>query len=564
MTRAEGEFDTRLKVLASGVVLAQGLSQQARGRGTTVTVRDFLHCVPVRRRLLLADAAGEVERCRGRLLALALARPDVALSLHEAAVAGRAAAPPPRSVLACAASRTVPATFAAAYGAELAARLVPLRAGEPWLSGWVAMPGPGSHGAPSPEAGHLFVNGRPVRRCALHRALDGAFEAAGRAQERPGGGSAVRRRPNTAHAACVLLLRLPPAHADLLFEPDKTVVAFRDEPALLRRFARALLDAWRIAGCPQHALDAAAAALAGEEGAAVPPAPPEPTRATPAKRAAPQAAHLGNAMGNACAPGCGCARAPFKLGSWPKRRAGSGVMPRMDISDAASLGLAPRTLLAATLASPRTRLLAALPGTFLLALGADGALLAVDQHAADERVLLERLSSEPRAAAAASEALALSPMQAAALRAHAKAVAAFGWATQAGPPVMGGAMQLLITQAPTVAGVQLSAADLSEWLHALAQGAAAREGPLAARRTLASRACRGAIMFGDELRTWEGRALLAALGATRQPLACAHGRPTAAPLVNLDALTARLEAGDRGWRCGRGSNLDAANCRQSS
>ena len=57
--------------------------------------------------------------------------------------------------------------------------------------------------------------------------------------------------------------------------------------------------------------------------------------------------------------------------------------------------------------------------------------------------------------------------------------------------------------------------------------------PPAVARTLHSKACRGAIMFGDVLSRAECRELVARLARCRLPFQCAHGRPSMLPLVTL-------------------------------
>ena len=57
--------------------------------------------------------------------------------------------------------------------------------------------------------------------------------------------------------------------------------------------------------------------------------------------------------------------------------------------------------------------------------------------------------------------------------------------------------------------------------------------PPAVRRILNSKACRGAIMFGDVLSYTECRQLLQSLAACSNPFQCAHGRPSAVPLLLL-------------------------------
>ncbi|CAH7684769.1 expressed protein, partial [Phakopsora pachyrhizi] len=46
-----------------------------------------------------------------------------------------------------------------------------------------------------------------------------------------------------------------------------------------------------------------------------------------------------------------------------------------------------------------------------------------------------------------------------------------------------------------------------------------------------SKACRGAIMFGDELKEEDSHRLLKELSKTKLPFQCAHGRPTCYPLL---------------------------------
>ncbi|GAA5859668.1 hypothetical protein JCM1840_006400 [Sporobolomyces johnsonii] len=48
-----------------------------------------------------------------------------------------------------------------------------------------------------------------------------------------------------------------------------------------------------------------------------------------------------------------------------------------------------------------------------------------------------------------------------------------------------------------------------------------------------SKACRGAIMFNDELSAEQAQALVARLAETTFPFQCAHGRPSLVPLINL-------------------------------
>jgi DNA mismatch repair protein MLH3 len=52
-------------------------------------------------------------------------------------------------------------------------------------------------------------------------------------------------------------------------------------------------------------------------------------------------------------------------------------------------------------------------------------------------------------------------------------------------------------------------------------------------RIMHSKACRGAIMFGDELTRNECIDLVQRLSLCKLPFQCAHGRPSLIPLLSL-------------------------------
>jgi hypothetical protein len=74
----------------------------------------------------------------------------------------------------------------------------------------------------------------------------------------------------------------------------------------------------------------------------------------------------------------------------------------------------------------------------------------------------------------------------------------------------------------------------------------------AIRRVLVSKACRGAIMFGDKLSRHQCDQVVSALIACALPFQCAHGRPTLVPLLRLAATSQASAASDNG--CHKGAN----------
>lgn len=190
--------------------------------------------------------------------------------------------------------------------------------------------------------------------------------------------------------------------------------------------------------------------------------------------------------------------------------------------------------------------------------------MALDQHAADERVQLEalqaRLAAQQEAAViggggggeeeeGAEQLLAemplrpplpldLSPEERQALQTHAELVRRWGWRVQGAGTVE---ERQALCSVPLICGAPLGALDLRIFLHALAEAGSAAVPP-GVLRVLRSKACRRAVMFGDALTPAESAALVARLRRTAMPFCCAHGRPTAAPLVDLGQLAAHLAA----------------------
>lgn len=93
------------------------------------------------------------------------------------------------------------------------------------------------------------------------------------------------------------------------------------------------------------------------------------------------------------------------------------------------------------------------------------------------------------------------------------------------------------------------------YLHQLAGTRGACSTPPGITRLLASKACRGAIMFGDELPWARCHSLLAELAATRQCWVCAHGRPTVAPLFDARLLRGMLSTRGGHGGVGGGSSI---------
>ncbi|GAB0492816.1 hypothetical protein MMPV_004086 [Pyropia vietnamensis] len=244
----------------------------------------------------------------------------------------------------------------------------------------------------------------------------------------------------------------------------------------------------------------------------------------------------------------------------------------------------------------RARLLGTAASAVLL-LVIDGVVVAVDQHAADERVRFEALRGVaaaqlrdagggaggamplPTAALRVPAALHLGAADVAALGGRIAEAAALGWKLERVPttsPKRRGAAgrgdantagEWTLTGVPVVAGVPVvGAAAFRSWLASPplrlpplmpaasrmragegkevdadvdAGGAPLPPPPLAVVlpppfiAALAARACHTAVRFGDVLPRAAAAALLRRLAAAANPFVCAHGRPAVVPLAVL-------------------------------
>jgi len=168
----------------------------------------------------------------------------------------------------------------------------------------------------------------------------------------------------------------------------------------------------------------------------------------------------------------------------------------------------------------------------------EGRVVLVDQHAAHERVVFERLRAEARAHGVPRDRLlvpqtvTLPPAHVATLTEHGNALAAAGLE---GEPF--GEDTWLLRSVPRL----VRGGDVGELLRTLASDLAEDGASAAAERvrdaTLARIACHSVVRVGQRLDAVEVRALLEAMDGVEVVAHCPHGRPVAAELTR-----AQLEA----------------------
>ncbi|HKW69447.1 MAG TPA: DNA mismatch repair endonuclease MutL [Candidatus Dormibacteraeota bacterium] len=171
------------------------------------------------------------------------------------------------------------------------------------------------------------------------------------------------------------------------------------------------------------------------------------------------------------------------------------------------------------------------PG-YLVAEGPHGLVL-VDQHAAHERVLYNRLLEQLRTGRGASQTLLIpqavdvEPALIAAAADHRAELADLGLEYEEFGP-----RSLRITAVPIELPSGRATAAIQETLAALAEN----RGDDAIRKAAAALACHSAVKFGDVLDVAEQRRLLADLEDAEESITCPHGRPTRL-LVEWQELT---------------------------
>ncbi|MFN3285439.1 MAG: DNA mismatch repair endonuclease MutL [bacterium] len=183
---------------------------------------------------------------------------------------------------------------------------------------------------------------------------------------------------------------------------------------------------------------------------------------------------------------------------------------------------------------PRLRLLGQLAGTYLLAESAEG-LVVVDQHAAHERVLYERLLRD-RARGSHAQLLAapvtvdLSPSEVAVLPEVSPLLRELGLEVE---PF--GGSTVLVRSVPVISDRLPPEAVLRACLREGLWDGVPTAGQRALERAASVVACHSAVRAGDALSVEEMRALLEDLERCDDPYTCFHGRPTLV-VVPLDRL----------------------------
>ena len=469
--RRGAESAWRLSVAAGIVGEVTPAGQPA---GTEVEVRDLFYATPARLKFLKGGRT-EFGHALDIVKRLSLAHPEIGFTLAEGPRAALRLAPAPGDLFLARSARV-----GAVMGREFAENAVIIAAERDGvaLSGLVSLP---TCNRASGAAQFFVVNGRPVRDKLFVSAVRGAY-ADLLARDR--------------HPSVVLYLEIRPEDVDVNVHPAKTEVRFRDA-GLVRGL---------IVGAIKHAL-----AGAGH-------------------RAATTVA--GAALG---AFRSGAPARAFDLAEPPTRDYQAPLAAFDGFVDAAPAArVDPAAEEDDGIAYPLGVARGQVHRTYIVAETEDG-LVIVDQHAAHERLVEERLKrglAEGRVARQIlllPEVVELGEAEAHRLLARSAEFAELGLVIEAFGP---GA--LLVRETPALLGE----CDVRGLVRDLADELAETDQALALNERLdhvaATMACHGSVRAGRKLDAAEMNALLREMEATPFSGQCAHGRPTYVELKLAD------------------------------
>ncbi len=476
-SRAPGHEAAEITV-AGGQTGAQ--KPAALNKGTIVTLRDLFYATPARLKFMRSDRA-ETRAITDIIKRLAMAEPYVGFTLRDVSNGGEG-----RITF-----RTDPETgdmfdalhgrLARILGAEFAENSLPIDANRDGLhmTGFAALP---TYSRGSSVAQYLFVNGRPVRDKMLYGALRAAY-------------SDFLSRDR--HPAAALFIDCDPTLVDVNVHPAKSEVRFRDPGC-----ARGLI----VSGLRHALAEAGHRASTTVAGATLGAFRPEET--------GPRIYQ----MDRPSTPAPGFAEMQHNF---------SG---RVDPVEAGTQGPDETPAQSLPLGAARAQV----HENYIIAQTSDGMVI-VDQHAAHERLVYEKLKNQMAQNGVASQALLipeiveLSQAEATRLLDHTDDLARLGLKIE---PFGNGS--IAVRETPAILGQCNARAMILDILDELADQGDSQTIRTRIEAILSRIACHGSIRSGRRMQADEMNALLREMEATPHSGQCNHGRPTYVELKLAD------------------------------
>jgi DNA mismatch repair protein MutL len=456
------------------------------GEGTRIEVRDLFYATPARLKFLKGDRA-ELAACMDVVERLAMAHPEIAFGV---VADGRNALRLP----AISDLTTDPMVGRLERLSEVIGReffdnalVIEAERDNMRLTGHVSLP---TFHRATAATQYLFVNDRPVRDRVLAGAVRGAY-ADFIARDR--------------HPVVALFLDLPTEQVDVNVHPAKAEVRFRDTQAV-----RGL-----IVGAIRHALgEAGFSASTTAASDAIAAMRPEPFRPSASMWMPPRRG------GMAEAATAFAYQAPLPVAAEPRAvpAAPSPVVARTPDLEVHPLGAARAQLFE----------------TYVVAQTRDGIVI-VDQHAAHERLVYERIKDELSANGVARQTMLIPEVVELDEAAAERLVARAAEFAELGLILEGfGVGAVAVRETPALLGevdVQSLVRDLADEIVEYGDALSLKEKLLEVASTMA---CHGSVRAGRRLSGDEMNALLRSMEATPHSGQCNHGRPTYVELKLVD------------------------------
>ncbi len=455
--------------------------------GTRVVVEDLFARVPARRKFLRSPRA-EYAACLDVVRRLAMARPDIGFTLEHDG----------RRALSATQVEDRPGRVATLTDRALADNSVAIDLEREGLvlGGVASLP---TYNRGIADHQYLFVNGRPVKDRLLMGAIRGAY---------------AEMLPRDRHAVVALFLDIPTDQVDVNVHPAKTEVRFRD-PAMVRGLIvsglRRALDA---AGHRSQRASESALSMWQPENISSPPGEQEGPR--------PQSGWEGEGTSQ---------RLPLESRSYSTV---NEARPTFFAAPPQARAEPAWTPPPQTAAFPMGVARGQVAKTYIVAEAEDGLVL-VDQHAAHERLVLERMRAALIGGTIASQALLipevveLDESACDRLESRAEELSEFGLDLERfGPHAM------LVRATPALLGQSDPkglVTDLADELAAFDEALSLKERLDAVAGTMA---CHGSVRAGRILSVPEMNALLREMEITPHSGQCNHGRPTWVKLAHGD------------------------------
>ncbi len=468
--------------------------------GTVVELRDLFFATPARLKFMRTDRA-EAQAITDTIKRLAMAEPSIGLTLRDVSGGGEG-----RIVFRADAESgdlfdALHARLARVIGREFAENALRIESEREGLRlyGYAALP---TYSRGAAVSQYLFVNGRPVRDKMLTGALRAAyFDFLSRDR----------------HPAAALFVDCDPTLVDVNVHPAKSEVRFRD-PGLARGLIISTLR-HALAEAGHRASTTVANATLGAMRPESAPLP-GPARVYQMDRpsvGARTAAYRAQAPEPMSAPGFAELSQSYSGQMVEPIPAGEGQIPETS-AEQLPLGAARGQV----------------HENYIIAQTADGMVI-VDQHAAHERLVYEKLKTQMAENGVAAQALLipeiveLSDGDCARLLDVADHLKKFGLTIEA----FGGSA-VAVRETPAILGEVNARAMLLDILDELADQGESQMVQARIEAILSRVACHGSIRSGRRMRGEEMNALLREMEATPHSGQCNHGRPTYVELKLAD------------------------------